>query len=484
MKGVSFIYESLNKVGDLKTGRTDEGLMSLTGCFGVCGVRNRNHRVYETRNYSNMITEMKGRISRDGGIPGELEHPKTMNVDLGNISHKITDINIDENGMVTGTIVLLNTPKGQIARAIVEGGLPLFISSRATGQVDKSTGNVTLEHIETYDLVGTPGFAQARLNLNENQIAESLGDNIYYITENTNDDNMNESTDLKELLERIKNLEESVEELQDKNDELEEALDSKDNFDLKKLADGIQGWITEEFAPTIQKWITEEFAPEVQNWIIEDYSPEVQKWVTEEFGSELKDSINEDINFKEYVRTNLAPGIEKWVTEDFASIIQEWAITEFAPGIQKWVTEEFAPENTMNIKESLNIENVSASIDKNAIVDKLLSVMEGLEVQKATYPGKAVMISEGASNDEPLYIREMPADIRVKWNMAPQNIKESVTRRAKLYNFMTEGAVERFWKSINFDQITPSTNIYEGLDNIPNERERSLRMQLRKWHNK
>ena len=488
------IYETLNGVKELKTQKTDEGLMTLSGVFGVCGVRNNNQRVYETSNYSKMVTEMQERIKAEGGIPGELEHPQLMNITLENISHKITDINIDENGVVTGSITLLNTPKGKIAQAIVEGGLPLFISSRATGQVDAKNGNVTLEKIATYDLVGSPGFSQAKLHLNENQIAESINESaIFYISEKDSDEavvNENKEIDfnennidemeLKEILEKIENLEAKVAELEEANEELQSQIDEKENIDLEKLANGIQKWIVEEYSPMVQQWIVEEFAAENNEEVIEEavesakdmfineMAPKIQNWIMEEY----------------------TPEIENWTINEFGPEVEKWAINEFAPGIQKWIVEEYAPEVEKWINENYNetvktqiAEAVKESKAKSlSAINETLTLLEGLEATKPTYASKTI-VTESQVN-APKYIQEMPADARVKYEMASNEVKESIQRRAKIYDFTCEGAIEKFWESINFDEIKPTQSIYEGLDNVVDERERNIRAQFRSWRAK
>lgn len=462
------IYEALNDIKDMKVVNKENGLMTLSGVFGVCGVRNNNQRVYEASNYSKMVSEMQERIKQDGGIPGELEHPQIMNITLENISHKITDINIDENGVVTGTITLLNTPKGKIAQAIVEGGLPLHISSRATGAVDSKTGSVTLERIATYDLVGTPGFSQARLNLNENQIAESINESmVYYITEKEDEENnLNENDmELKEILEKLEALETKVEELATENESLREQIDEMEapqNIDLEKLANGIQ------------KWIVEEYSPMVQEWVMEHYGPSNNEEVIEEAIDVMKDHIVEEV----------APAVQKWVVEQYSPQIENWAINEFAPGIQNWIVNEYAPSVEAWLNESFRpgIENTInesiANSKKSSLnaIDETLKVLESLEVTKPTYSRKA-LITENA--DEPKFIQEMPAEARVKWDLASNEVKESIMRRAKLYNFINEGAIERFWNSIDFAEIKPTQNIYEGLEAIRDERERAIRAKLR-----
>ena len=468
------IYEALNDIKGMKV-KKEGDLMTLSGVFGVCGVRNNNQRVYETSNYSKMVTEMQQRIKAEGGIPGELEHPQSMNITLENISHKITDINIDENGVVTGSITLLNTPKGQIAQAIVEGGLPLFISSRASGNVEAKTGNVTLERIATYDLVGTPGFSQARLNLNENQIAESINESmVYYIgeKEEVNEEvkeeikENKEDMELKEILEKLDELTQKVSQLEEENETLREQLEevSEGQIDVEKLCNGIQ------------------------NWIVEEYSPMVQEWITEEYSDEIVDMIEENQNnidldeITEHVVDEIAPEIQNWVCEEFAPEVQGWICEEFAPGVQEWVVKEYAPEVEKWITEnySSKVQDMIQESKKSNLsdIESTLQLLENIDVKKPRFSSKSMVVE---NLDEPKFVREMPAEKRVQWDLASNDVKESIMRRAKLYNFVNEGAIARFWEGVKFEEVTPTRNIYEGLEQIEDEREREIRTKIRAY---
>lgn len=477
------IYETLNGVNEMQVQKSN-GLMTLTGVFGVCGVRNNNQRIYETNNYSKMVTEMQQRIQNEGGIPGELEHPQSMNITLENVSHKITDINIDENGLVTGSITLLNTPKGKIAQAIVEGGLPLFISSRATGQVDSKTGNVALERIATYDLVGSPGFSQAKLKLNENQIAESINEsNVFYIGEMEEDNNINENNledmELKEILEKIEKLESRVEDLVQENQELREQIETLE--ENNGVATSLDETYLENLANSIQQWIVEEYSPKVQEWILEEYtnSEELNDVIAESIDNESAiEEASEDI--KSWMLEEVTPLIQDWIVEEYSPEIEKWVVEEYSQGIQNWVVEEYSPEIDKFINEeySKKVDEMIKESKTSSLseIDSTLKLLESMEPTKPTY-GRKSLITENAN--EPFFVQQMPAEMRVKWDLASNDVKESITRRARLYNFTNEGAVQRFWENINLDNIQPSKNIYEGLENIHDEYERQIRMKLR-----
>jgi len=477
-KGI--IFETLNEVKTLERYRGEDGYMHLSGVFGVCGVRNNNQRVYEQSNYAKMVESMQARLKK-GPIPGELEHPQTMNITTENISHRIDSIKIDENGVVSGEITLLDTPKGLIAQKIVEGGLQLFISSRAQGQVDRN-GNVTLEMLQTYDLVGSPGFSQAELHLKENQCYECICEGLEFIgdkedTEPGNvleNQNKNEDMDaeaLKQLQEQFEELKGQVDYLTEQNNMLQEQLDEKEDFNLKELADGIQNWITEQYTPDVQKWIVENYTERVQNWIVENYSQEVQKWVTEHFAPEVQAWITEHYSGE----------VQNWVAEEFGRDMKKWVAESYSAKLQQWLNEHFEPEVKNQIAESLKSQIDEAKSSKLTMIDSILEMLESHQVAKPAYGRKANMVVENANT--PKFIAEMPAEARVKYDLASQEIKESIDRKAKLYNWEQPNAIELFWESIDWDaKPTPSVN--EDLKNIADERERAIRESIRRWRNR
>ena len=398
------IYETLGKVTNLQVSEAaaPQGMMRLEGVFGVCGIKNQNNRVYDKKNYSKMVESLQ-EVIRTTGCPGELEHPNSMNINLENVSHKIEDIQMNEDGTITGTILLLNTPKGQIAQAIVEGGLPLYISSRGAGTITNE-GKVTLSTIKTYDLVGTPGFSQAKLTLKQNQTLECLnesaneGNEIWAVVEGVDeldnsaegdndkpkkddskkDDNNKNNDDKKvnmnELKEAIDKLSEKVESLEAQLHVAQESLNEVKDIQPTNY-DAIQKWVTEEFWPNykdevhmseeiedmisnhisesmdtmangIQNWVVEEFGPKVQEWVVEEFAPEVQNWVVEEFAPEVQGWVVEEFapEVQNWVVEEYSPEIQNWIVEEYSPEVQNWVVEEYSPEVQGWITEEFAPE--------------------------------------------------------------------------------------------------------------------------------------------
>lgn len=490
-----FVYETLGKVSDLKTGRRD-GLMTLSGTFGVCGVRNNNHRVYEKKNYEACVKILQERIKENGGIPGELEHPDTMNITLENISHKIIDINIDEKGVVSGTIQLLNTPKGELAQKIVEGGLPLFVSSRAQGRIDKN-GNVTLENLSTYDLVGTPGFSQARMHLNENQSAEEF-DNFCIITEGVDD--TTEGPDYGSNDPQMAS-ENTIIELQKKVAELE-AMVAANEGALKALPEQVEGWVKEEVLASVDSKIQESrdtLAMATEKWVKEEYTKELDKYFAEHLLTEVSDRINEA---KEQTIQMIAEGTQKWMVEEFVPVMENWMKEEYTPVIenwckndlakafQQWVVEEYTPTVEKYFDEQVKpsivesatsnaqqLINESGSSKRNQILD-VIAMLESTEIKKPT------MGREVQKATEPLYLEGMPANIRPIYNLASAEVKEAIARKAQIYNFSSADAVSRFWESIDFSTIVPVNKITEGLDEIKDSRERLIRESIRRHRNR
>lgn len=149
---------------------TDNGSYILEGVFAEFGIENQNGRIYEASEYMPHLSYLNTKI-KENRLLGELDHPDKFDVALNNVSHMIESIEYDEaNKRIVGKIRLLSTNAGKQAKALIDDGVKLSISSRAAGVVNENK-KVSIKKIFTYDLVAEPGFASARLH----KINESLG---------------------------------------------------------------------------------------------------------------------------------------------------------------------------------------------------------------------------------------------------------------------------------------------------------------------
>ena len=513
------LYETLNNVQSMSVNESLENnkkVIRLSGVFGVCGVKNNNNRVYNKQNYGMMVEALQHQIL-ESGCPGELEHPNSMNITLENVSHKIESIQMNQDGTITGTIRLLDTPKGKIAQSIVEGGLPLYISSRGAGSID-ANGNVTLTTIKTYDLVGTPGFSQAKLSLAEGQTLECLNESaedgtgsVWAIIseddllDDSSDDNnskdkepdgkvSDKETDEKKKTEKdsedkASDDDKSGEKKDDKKEKNNKKVDMTEIFNaIKSLEDKVTNLEAELHIAkeslvnydAIEKWVVEEFGADFKEQILEDVEDVfddkisdqlnewteniavgVQNWVCEEFAPEVQNWICEEFapEVQNWICEEFAPEVQNWVCEEFAPEVQNWVCEEFGGTLEGWITEEFAPEHKSDIINEVN-ENVNEFFelqkdDKLNTIDKLL---ESIDSTDDTHVVEALNTQQNNKFAGVYVVENMPNEYRPTWQMLDESRQDEIIRSSRMYDFTKPGVLESFWatsmKSEKFENGT------------------------------
>lgn len=156
----------------------------LAGEFTAFDVRNRNERIYTAKDF---VPHLENMMSKKewGVIYGEYDHPDSFDVSMKYVSHTIESaVYSPETNAVNGEIRLLNTQFGKDAKALVDDGLPLFVSSRAAG-ITESNGEVKLKQLFTYDIVADPGFSSAKMSIKTiNESFNIKRDNIAVLESN------------------------------------------------------------------------------------------------------------------------------------------------------------------------------------------------------------------------------------------------------------------------------------------------------------
>ena len=165
-----------------------EGGMMLTGKLQESDVENGNGRVYPHAIMEREIGKYK-QLVEDRRALGELDHPDSSIINLVNVSHMVTEVWMD-GASVMGKIKVLDTPSGQILKALVESGVRTGISSRGMGSVTEHQGKTIVEddfQLICFDIVSEPSTPNAFMSLSENRLMNEQIENKNKILSLLND---------------------------------------------------------------------------------------------------------------------------------------------------------------------------------------------------------------------------------------------------------------------------------------------------------
>ena len=176
---------------------------------GICiqgGVKNANDRVYPVAEISNAVTQINDQIKDGHSVLGEVDHPDDLKVNLDRVSHMVESMWMDgANGF--GKLKILPTPMGQLVKTMLESGVKLGVSSRGSGNVQESSGDVSDFEIVTVDIVAQPSAPGAYPKaIYEGLLNMRNGHNILQIAREANGDRRVQKYLKSEMVRLIKEL--------------------------------------------------------------------------------------------------------------------------------------------------------------------------------------------------------------------------------------------------------------------------------------
>ena len=157
----------------LTESKTKPGVFEVVGVMQRAGAKNQNGIIYKREILEKEVQKYIDNFVKVGNAYGELDHPESAIVSLKNASHVVKDLWWEGDDLM-GRVELLNTPSGNIVKAIIEGGHTIGISSRGTGSVQQTNeGTLVVQpdfELCAWDFVSNPstqGAFMRPVNLNE-----------------------------------------------------------------------------------------------------------------------------------------------------------------------------------------------------------------------------------------------------------------------------------------------------------------------------
>jgi hypothetical protein len=136
MKLIKELVESVNYIVEESDGKKT---MFIEGPFLVYDQKNRNGRLYEKHVLSKEVNRYMEDYVKKNRAFGELGHPETPTINLERVSHMITLLQ-DNGKHWVGRAKILETPMGNIAKNLIDGGAQLGVSSRGMGSLVSKNG--------------------------------------------------------------------------------------------------------------------------------------------------------------------------------------------------------------------------------------------------------------------------------------------------------------------------------------------------------
>lgn len=156
MKLIKEIVESVNYLIEEKDGKKT---LFIEGPFLVAEKANRNGRMYKEDTMRKEVSRYTEEYINKNRAFGELGHPDTPSINLDRVSHLIVGLRQEGTDWI-GKAKILETPMGNIARNLIEGGAQLGVSSRGMGSL-KSVNGINIVQDDFYlataaDIVADP----------------------------------------------------------------------------------------------------------------------------------------------------------------------------------------------------------------------------------------------------------------------------------------------------------------------------------------
>lgn len=156
MKLIKEINETVNYLTEGADGKKE---LYIEGPFLVAEKKNKNGRLYEYNTMRKEVHRYTEEYINKHRAFGELGHPDSPTINLDRVSHMIVGLREDGTQWI-GKAKILETPMGQIARQLIEGGAQLGVSSRGMGSL-KNVNGVNIVQPDFYlataaDIVADP----------------------------------------------------------------------------------------------------------------------------------------------------------------------------------------------------------------------------------------------------------------------------------------------------------------------------------------